>query len=179
LSNDRRHSSNLAEGLWLTAVAGRNLSVVTQAIFGLLGVLVGGLVTFGVEMVLQQHRENELVRQAARLVGFDLQVSSRVTRLALKQDELWLEQDRPAVPSWPEARTALAGALDANGWKLVTTAVLLVGLAATDYERVSPLSQADRRLLAKTAEAADKANSHLRGLTGDDRASESAAPDRR
>lgn len=142
----------------------------TQAIFGLLGVLVGGLVTFGVEMVLHQHRENELVRQAARLVGFDLQVSSRVLRLALKQDELWFEQDRPAVPSWAESRTVLAAALDANGWKLVTSAVLLVGLAATDYERVSPLSKADRKSLATTAEAADKAGAHLRGLTGDDRA---------
>jgi hypothetical protein len=141
---------------------------VIQAIFGLLGVLVGGAVTFGVEMRLQDLREAELARQAARLVGFDLRVASRVVRLAIEQDELWLDQDRPGVPSWSECRGVLAASLDAQGWRTVTTAVLLVSLAATDYERVAPLSERDRTSLGKAADAADTACARLVELTGDE-----------
>jgi hypothetical protein len=140
---------------------------VIQAIFGLLGVLVGGAVTFGVEMTLQERRTKELTRQAARLVAFDLRVAGRIVRLAVEQDELWLDQDRPGVPSWGECRAVLAESLDGEGWQTVTTAVMLVSLAATDYERVSPLTERDRSSLGKAAKAADKGCARLDDLTGD------------
>ena len=49
------------------------LYAVTAAIFGLLGVVVGGLVTGGVDFMLEQRRERAEQKQAQRLVGDEIE----------------------------------------------------------------------------------------------------------
>jgi hypothetical protein len=43
-----------------------------EAIFGLIGVLIGALVTGGLDLILERRREKKLVRRAIRLVGDEL-----------------------------------------------------------------------------------------------------------
>jgi hypothetical protein len=45
---------------------------VTAAIFGLIGVVVGALVTSGVDLLLDKRRDGQLGRQASRLIGDEL-----------------------------------------------------------------------------------------------------------
>jgi hypothetical protein len=75
---------------------------VAEAIFGLVGVIVGAVVTGGVEFVAERRREAALLRKAARLVEAELDEAATIFEGALEDGKLWSGSNRPEVPSWRE-----------------------------------------------------------------------------
>ena len=97
------------------------LGGVTQAIFGLIGVLVGSLITWGIEVWRARRRDHDEARVAARLVVAELQTIENVRTVDepqfRRERELALQQD-----AWISHRAALARELDNEEWQAVRDA---------------------------------------------------------
>jgi hypothetical protein len=89
---------------------------VTEAIFGLLGVVVGGLLSGGMMLGIEHVREHRDARTAARLVHYEL-----IRAVSLLEVALDLGSPLPFVVSfateaWSEHRSGLARTLDTSTW---------------------------------------------------------------
>jgi hypothetical protein len=105
---------------------------VTQAIFGLLGVLIGGLIAAGAPFVLARRTERVKARASARLLEDELRTmrSSLHRHAEVVADELREKSPESArlkaaredlrrsltLDSWHEHRPLLAETLDTNDW---------------------------------------------------------------
>jgi hypothetical protein len=94
---------------------------VTQAIFGLIGVLVGSFITWVIELWRAWRSENDEARVAARLVIDELQSIANVRTADepefKRQKDLALQQD-----AWHLHRGVLARELSYDGWRAVRRA---------------------------------------------------------
>jgi len=110
----------------------------TQAIFGLLGVLVGSAITWGIELWRARRRDTDEARVAARLVIDELQSISNARTADepefKRQRELALQQD-----AWHSQRTILARELPFDGWRAVRSTY--------DYLSEPPRSSAGERMV--------------------------------
>lgn len=86
----------------------------SQAIFGLLGVVVGALITFGLEWFAERSRERKAAKQAAMLLATELGEKDGFIAACLQFGK-WLGDPAEvlSVKLWPEQRSALA----ASGFK--------------------------------------------------------------
>jgi hypothetical protein len=109
---------------------------VTAAIFGFVGVLVGGLVTWGIEVWRARHGEQDEARVAARLVADELD-TIYLARLKVhslepqfpRQIELALAQD-----AWMNYRATLARELEDESWNKVGGAYDVLATEFDDLE---------------------------------------------
>jgi hypothetical protein len=90
----------------------------TAAIFGLVGVVVGGLITFGTEFFMTRRKERASLRTSARLVELELKKASRLVALWLDIQRLGLEWWEP-LDQWPVHGPVLAAGLSAKDWRTV------------------------------------------------------------
>ena len=95
----------------------------TAAIFGLLGVVVGGLVTGGVDYVMARRREKAELRQSTRLVADELHSLWLVVDLILERGQSPPErlpgEDAEllfSTGSWDAHKAVLARALRQEQW---------------------------------------------------------------
>ncbi len=116
----------------------------TEAIFGLVGVVVGGLITGFVQGVQEWRRERADLRASARLLLRELQqaiLGIRIVRPRMEAGGL------PAIgvnlTVWPEKQGLLARALSDADWQQVAQAFDRIGLIlenanlqTDEYERV-------------------------------------------
>ena len=81
----------------------------SEAIFGLLGVVVGALVTFGTERWAERSREKKAGKRASLLLATELNAKADFIRASLDFDK-WLADpgEMLTVQVWPEQRDALA-----------------------------------------------------------------------
>lgn len=95
-----------------------------QAIFGLVGVLIGGLITWGIEWWREHQRlaGEELV--AARLVATELIQANAILATRDAPGAAVAPPGAPVFPVWEEHRAVLARTLDAEAWGQVQMAVL-------------------------------------------------------
>ncbi|HEV2790416.1 MAG TPA: hypothetical protein VGV69_03860 [Solirubrobacterales bacterium] len=93
----------------------------TEAIFGLLGVLVGSGITWGMELWRARRGDSDQARVAARLVIDELQSIDNARTVnepePRRQKELALQQD-----AWHSHRAVLARELSYDGWRQVRLA---------------------------------------------------------
>ena len=96
----------------------------TEAIFGLVGVLVGGLITWGVEWWRERRRLGGDVRVAARLLTNEL--LRGIALLAVLEEHRDEEAPEGGLdidfPLWREHRAVLARTLGHEDWWKVNTA---------------------------------------------------------
>jgi hypothetical protein len=102
----------------------------TAALFGLLGVIVGGLLNWLIQTVLALRRDRADGVVAARLVLHEL-------GLLTGDFELWLEGSRPPSvplrsPAWRAHRAALARVLADPEWDMVSGAYTWIELHNAD-----------------------------------------------
>jgi hypothetical protein len=94
---------------------------VTEAIFGLLGVLVGSAITWGMELWRARRGDSDEARVAARLVIDELRSIANVRTADepefKRQKNLALQQD-----AWHSHRPVLARELSYDGWRQVRDA---------------------------------------------------------
>ena len=100
----------------------------TAAIFGLLGVVVGALVTGGVDYFMARRREKGELRQSSRLVADELHSLWLVVDLILERGQLLPErlpgEDAEllfATSSWHAHKAVLARALPQKEWSALAT----------------------------------------------------------
>jgi hypothetical protein len=103
-------------------------SPVTAAIFGLIGVVVGGLLTGGVDYFLQRRTDKAEQKRAKRLVGEEVNTIVFALEEIVEDGHLptrglteeWRGQYLSVV-EWPQQKTALALALNDDEWRALAT----------------------------------------------------------
>lgn len=100
-----------------------NGEAVTGAIFGLVGVVVGGLLTAAVQVFQESRSQRTLSLAAARLLSAELSVQEEIlVRLAKEESAEPVSDDMPPVSDWPDQRAAMARTLDDETWTAVAAA---------------------------------------------------------
>ncbi|HYI67457.1 MAG TPA: hypothetical protein VEW95_11075 [Candidatus Limnocylindrales bacterium] len=137
----------------------------TEAIFGLIGVVVGGLLTAGMTWLMARRAEQASLRTGARLARSEIYESMRVIQEWLGLNHVFPEWwEEPTT--WHEQRGVLAARLPADAWKLVDGA-----FARLRYVTVSmnDLAKADPDQAWNKAEMSDESQrrweTHLAALT--------------
>jgi hypothetical protein len=115
--------------------------VFLPAIFGLLGVVIGALLTAGSTYLLEIRREEreiakedrdraEELRKAARLVQYDLSSGSAAVKKAADEGRFFRFSNDPlAESSWPTVKTVFARSeLSTAQWNALTIAVRMIAL---------------------------------------------------
>ena len=122
----------------------------TQAIFGLVGVIVGALVTGGTQVFLEWRGERRDVRRARRLVAAELlSNASYLSAISVAKKVAYFEAGAPlATSAWEQTRSDLAATLDEALWTRLALAYanldrererLTVAMGLTDLsDRPSP-----------------------------------------
>lgn len=95
----------------------------SEAIFGLVGVVVGALITGGVDYVLDRRRERATLRAALRLIGDEYKDLLGVVDLALMASA-WPRSHRYSrliltADQWERNRDVLAAQLSPVDWELI------------------------------------------------------------
>ena len=100
----------------------------TEAIFGLIGVVVGGLISGGLSLILEWRKERVAARVAARLVREDL------LPVSLGMEDVfsgrpWLQDpdQRSREQSWVEHRSRLATVMKYEDYAAVVQAQIAAG----------------------------------------------------
>jgi hypothetical protein len=107
-----------------------------EAIFGLVGVIVGGLLTGGVQLWLEQRKEKRAVSRAKRLVQGELLNAILIYRsMYSTASKTWPYYPDPttALPTsaWQEHRADLASVLDEQLWQELVWAYALIEVDRT------------------------------------------------
>lgn len=145
---------------------------VTAAIFGLIGVIVGGVLNAVVTTVLEGHRNRKGLQAAARLLLFDVATAQTIYKQCLDEDTWKVLPIRPiSLDQWDEWKVTLATSIpDSVEWRKILTPFLdaqhFNDLASRHEER-DPLSQPSREgmtgALARTEEAIPVLAPYVRG----------------
>src|SRR5262245_30305480 len=94
-------------------------------LFGLLGVLVGGLITAGTQFGLVWWRQQGDFLVGIRLLEAGLERSRAIVRSALQSDEWFDGRTDPVVaPYWREYSAAVAKGLRGDEWHFLTLAIV-------------------------------------------------------
>jgi hypothetical protein len=101
----------------------------TGAIFGLIGVVIGGLLTAATQAVQQARADRATARAASRLLSAELSeqhvfLDALVNRETADPTNAGL----PAVSAWPEYRATMARLLDDETWQAVAGAYVELAL---------------------------------------------------
>jgi hypothetical protein len=115
---------------------------VTAAIFGLIGVIIGALITGGTNYVLQVRAERREIRAAARLMLQELTNTGDAIRYAVKLDEREFLQSATREDEWKRHHLFLARHLSDEEWDAVALAygegtvalLLLEGFQADEWQ---------------------------------------------
>jgi hypothetical protein len=91
----------------------------TEALFGLLGVLVGGVLGGGVQVAVAARERRQEARAAARLVFRDLWLAQDMLEAATRAETWWDPGFAIPLDDWRTYRKALASALPAEAWTTV------------------------------------------------------------
>ena len=93
----------------------------TEAIFGLIGVMIGGLLNGGVTYLTSRSQTGREAKIGARLVHSEIKLNQIATQLAI-DGKSWLPMRVGVnVDAWLEYRASLAAALSDDAWAAVDT----------------------------------------------------------
>jgi hypothetical protein len=95
----------------------------TGAIFSLIGVVVGGLLTAAIQAVQQGRSDRATARAASRLLSAELSEQHVFLDTLINQGTaIPTDAELPAVSAWPEYRAVMARRLDDETWQAVAGA---------------------------------------------------------
>jgi hypothetical protein len=143
------------------------------ALFGLIGVAVGAVLTGIVDWIRQSQREDRSAHAAARLLRADLSLAARILRIGIARGQIPGFVD-VSLPSWTEYRDVLASALEDDKWIIVAAGCSrLHALAGFNSRLARPrargrLKRDDRTKLEKMLADVVRAYEALGELAGDE-----------
>jgi hypothetical protein len=123
---------------------------VTEAVFGLLGVVVGGVLTGGVNLWLERRREAAEARAARRLLRAEVSDALAGVERALDEGKWPIAWKKTWAQSWSTYRRPLAAGMPSRNFDAVAASyarmeLLQAGFAAERDDR--SLSSSDRDFL--------------------------------
>jgi hypothetical protein len=119
---------------------------VEQAIFGLVGVLVGGGITWGIEWWRERRRMEGEARVAARLVADELMRAHDLFKVIWDESATGspeLAEGVAGFPLWKEHRAVLARNLGSSDWLKVERAYLVAESGMTYRQPTWPAALAE------------------------------------
>jgi hypothetical protein len=135
----------------------------TAAIFGLVGVLVGGALTTGASFVFERRREKRLTRVGLQLLEAEFLKVAGVLYAALEEG-VWVAGSDLEVATWPDYRAALAAELARDDFNFVALAVHAAYMAPKHFAvqlsggaLVVDLSDRDRKSLNEQLDSIQRA----------------------
>jgi hypothetical protein len=135
---------------------------VTGAIFGLVGVIVGGLLTAAVQAFQEWRSQRKLSRAAARLLSAELSVQQEILqRRAANESAEPASDEMPAVADWPEQRVVMARMLDNATWIAVAGAYANLVVWHSENRRTPSSAEAKRREISELADQLNAARKSL------------------
>jgi hypothetical protein len=140
---------------------------ILPALFGLIGVIVGGLITAASSYLLERRREERehnrerrgqaaLLRQASRLIDEELSTAINSIRFAQQKKRWYSLVLKPAVTAWQQYRSVLALGLPTDVWSSALRGYSAVEQLITLGAAISGSDAADRELEKDTLEFADQ-----------------------
>jgi hypothetical protein len=96
---------------------------VTQAIFGLIGVVVGAASALLGDYLREVRRRHNAFQVAARMLDIDLMRAAPHLRMAADHGHWWLATAPISPPSWPGNQAALASELGYEDWMTLAHAI--------------------------------------------------------
>lgn len=93
----------------------------SDAIFGLVGVVIGGLLTGALQVFQQRRSDRAEARAVARLLSAELSEQLQYLDALVNQDPA-VSKQAPTISAWPEYRAAMARLLDDRTWQAVAGA---------------------------------------------------------
>jgi hypothetical protein len=116
-----------------------NDSNILAAVFGLIGVIIGGLITAGSSYPIERRRDRMLregneraqiilqVRQASHLIDSELERAEISAAFAVKEKRWWPDESGPLeLDSWNQYRAVVALALPYADWHRIVQATEFV-----------------------------------------------------
>jgi hypothetical protein len=95
----------------------------TAAIFGLLGVIVGGVLTIASDLLRERRSLHTQTQAGARLLSAELSVQQYILQTRADDNpSAPAGDDMPEIVAWPEYRDVMARALDQKAWQGVAGA---------------------------------------------------------
>jgi hypothetical protein len=88
----------------------------TEAIFGLVGVVIGGLLNVGVAYVAERRERKTDVKVSARLLYSEIKLNQICIRLSLKNEAWGAVKDGVLRDDWIDHRATLASVLTEDEW---------------------------------------------------------------
>ena len=107
------------------------------AIFGLVGVIIGGVITAGSNYLLERRRERAIsqresrnqaieIRRAARLIDAELLRARAAASIAIKNKHWWIPDAKLKTEAWEKYCSVIAPVLSYGDWVAVVKAVLAI-----------------------------------------------------
>jgi hypothetical protein len=123
---------------------------VTAGLLGVLGIIVGGLLTGAAELLLRRRQEGQQAVVGAMTLDAALSNAREVHALAKAQKGWWPEVDRPRTEEWSHYRDSLPVRLD-------SAEVLAVGEGFAQVERLNGWADTQREAHRRSRESAEAA----------------------
>lgn len=134
-----------------------------SAIFGLIGVIVGGIITAGSNYFLENRREKAVInresqnyaielRRAARLIDDDLSRAGAAAQICINKRHWWSTDAQPlTLDGWKQNREIIAAELSDSDWLAVRIAI-----EAADNVRSSQVIGIESNISKISDEVAEK-----------------------
>lgn len=147
------------------------------AAFGLLGVIVGGLITAVSSYYLDLRRErttNERdsrnyaieIKRAARLIELELRVAQADVEAVIEQ-KTWLPKFQPKTEEWQKHSSVIATALSSYDWAILTEAIVAIeGIGLVDLVD-GETSPSVHRVFHLASESIDQGINAIKPLVSD------------
>lgn len=140
-----------------------------EAIFGLIGVIVGGLLNGGITWLTERKQQRAGAKTAARIVIAEIRDNERTLELALEKRNWDYLKDAVSLQAGTEHRASLAGTLNDDGWLAFDHYYArireLVKLAELSRKRINDDEAAElAELLSKQTKQANVELSKVAGL---------------
>jgi hypothetical protein len=135
---------------------------VTEAIIGLVGVVVGGLLTAAVQIFQDWRAERTNSRAAARLLSAELSVQQLILMRRASDQHASPDSDgMPTVTDWPAQRAVMAKVLDDDKWIDVAGAYATLVIWHSENRRSRAAADARRTEMAALADQLETARYSL------------------
>ena len=99
---------------------------ILPAVFGLVGVIVGGLITGGSTYLLERRREGVELNTASRLIDAELLVAQTAAHSCIEKGKWWPQEIDITTDAWESYKAVIAPGLPYSKWRDLSVAARAV-----------------------------------------------------
>jgi hypothetical protein len=142
----------------------------TEAIFGLVGVVIGGLLNGSVAWIAERTRSKRAARIVIRLVAVEIEENHISIDMGLNQETFAQMKFAAGTAAWDAWRETLADVLPVAEWNVVCSYYVMEGhmiALAEENEYPDEFNDGDREIFAMTMKSGEAALACVRKFAGE------------